>query len=65
MKAAIPPRSNRKSTREYDGELYKERNVVERFIDKIKRCREIARRFDNLSQRYLGFLQFISAFMWI
>ena len=63
MGAAIPPRSNRKSPREYDGELYKERSIAERFINKIKNCRKIARRFDNLSQRYLGFLQFISAFM--
>ena len=65
MEAAIPPRLNRKSPREYDGELYEERNIVERFINKIKNCRKIARRFDKLSQRYIGFLQFISAFMWI
>ena len=65
MEAVIPPRSNRKSPREYDGELYKERNIVERFINKIKNYRKIACRFDKLAQRYLGFLQFISAFMWI
>ena len=42
MEAVIPPRSNRKSPREYDGELYEERNIVERFINKIKNCRKIA-----------------------
>ena len=65
MEAVIPPRSNRKSPRAYDAELYRERNIVERFIHKIKNYRRIACRFDKLSLRYLGFLQFVSAFMWI
>ena len=42
MEAVIHPRSNRKSPREYDEELYKERNIVERFINKIKNYRKIA-----------------------
>ena len=65
MEAVIPPRSNRKSPRAYDTELYRERNIVERFMHKIKNYRRIACRFDKLSLRYLGFLQFVSAFMWI
>ena len=65
MKAAILPRSHRKSPRAYDAELYTERNLVERIISKFKNCRRIARRFDNLSQRYLGFLRFVSAFIGI
>ena len=65
MKAVIPPRSHRKSPRAYDKGLYNERNIVERTISKFKNCSEIARRFDKLSQRYLGFLRFVSAFMGI
>ena len=61
----MPPRPHRKSPRAYDDELYTERNLVERTISKFKNYRRIARRFDRLSQRYLGFLHFVSAFMGI
>ena len=33
----IPPRANRKAPRECDFVLYRERNLVERFFNKIKR----------------------------
>ena len=65
MEAVIPPRSNRKSPRAYNEALYKERNIVERFINKLKNYRRIACRFDKMAQRYLGFLQFSAAFMCI
>ena len=32
MESVIPPRSNRKVLREYDKHLYKDRNVIERFL---------------------------------
>jgi hypothetical protein len=33
--AVIPPRSNRKTQREYDHELYKERNQIERTFNRL------------------------------
>ena len=65
MVAVIPPRSNRKTPRAYDAELYKARNVVERFIGRIKHYRRVATRYDKLSRVYLGFLQFVSVFIWM
>lgn len=65
MEAVIPPRSNRKTSREYDAELYKVRNVVERFIGKVKHFRRVATRYDKLSSVYLGFLHFASIFIWM
>ncbi|KLT23279.1 ISSoc13, transposase OrfB [Wolbachia endosymbiont of Armadillidium vulgare str. wVulC] len=32
--SVIPPRSNRKTPREYDKELYKKRNLIERMFHK-------------------------------
>jgi transposase len=40
--AVIPPRSNRKERWEYDQHLYKERNLAERFTNRVKQCRRIA-----------------------
>ncbi len=61
----IPPRSNRKTPREYDEYLYRERHLVECFINKIKHYRHIFSRFDKLASRYLGFLSFVGALIWL
>ena len=61
----IPPRSNRKEPHTYDEYLYRERHLVECFIGKIKHFRRIFSRFDKLANRYLGFLCFASALIWL
>lgn len=63
--AVIPPRANRKQQYDYDTHLYKERHLVECFINKIKQYRRIFSRFDKLASRYLGFLSFVSALIWL
>jgi transposase len=54
--AVIPPRSNRKEQRKYDKQEYKKRNLVERFINKIKNCRRVATRYDKTATSFLGFV---------
>ena len=61
----IPPRSRRKILREYDKHLYKERQLVDCFINKIKHYRRIFSRLDKLSKSYLGFLSFVGALIWL
>jgi transposase len=61
----IPPRSNRKTPRPYDAHLYKERHLVECFINKIKHYRRIFSRYDKLAITYLGFLHFVSTLIWL
>jgi len=63
--AVIPPRSNRKGRRAYDRHLYKERHLIECFINKIKQFRRIFSRYDKLASRYLGFLYFAGALIWL
>jgi transposase len=52
IKSVIAGGINRKQTIEYDKELYKRRNVVERFIGRIKEYRRIATRYDKTSLIY-------------
>jgi transposase len=59
-KAVIPPRSNRKEPREYDEHLDKERNLVERFLNKVKHCRRVATRYEKTARNYLAFWQLAS-----
>uniref|UniRef100_UPI003AA938B7 transposase n=2 Tax=Thalassospira TaxID=168934 RepID=UPI003AA938B7 len=47
--------------RPFDRELYKERNMIERFFSKIKNFRRIATRYDKLARNYLGFLNLVAA----
>jgi len=61
----IPPRSNRINPQDYDRHVYKERHLVECFINKIKHFRRIFSRFDKLSERYLSFLHFAGALIWL
>ena len=61
----IPPRSNRKIMREYDKYIYRERHLVECFINKIKHYRRVFSRFEKLSASYMGFLSFVGALIWL
>jgi transposase len=61
----IPPRKRRKEPRAYDTWLYRERALVECFINKIKHFRHVFARFDKLATRFLGFLHFVGALIWL
>lgn len=55
--AVIPSRKNRKVQRDYDKEVYKNRNQIERFFNKLKQFRRIATRYDKLSSSFLSLVQ--------
>jgi transposase len=57
----IPPKANRKTKRECDYALYRERNLIERFFNKIKHFRAIATRYDKLARNFLAAVQLVSA----
>jgi transposase len=57
----IPPKSNRKVQRACDYALYCERNLVERFFNKLKHFRAIATRYDKLARNFLAGVQLASA----
>lgn len=68
MEPVIPPHQRakgEKANRPYDKWLYRERHLVECFINKIKHFRRIFSRFEKLAGRYLGFLQFVSSLIWL
>ena len=65
MTPVIPPSSNRKEPADYDRHRYRERHLVECFIGKMKHYRRIFSRFEKLDTRYLGFLHFTAALIWL
>ena len=61
----IPSKKNRKVPRDFDKVLYKERNLVERFFQKLKNFRRIATRYERLARNYQAMLGFVSTVIWL
>jgi transposase len=61
----IPSRKNRKEARPYDTWRYRERALIECFMNKIKHYRHLFSRFDKLDRSFLGFLHFAAVLIWL
>ena len=60
-----PPKRNRTEALCFSPYLYRARNLVERFFNKIKHCRRVATRYDKLAANYLAFVQLASIRLWL
>jgi transposase len=45
--------------------LYRDRNLVERFFNKIKQCRRVATRYGKLAANYLAFVKLACIRLWL
>jgi hypothetical protein len=63
--ANIPPKSNRSEPICFSPYLYRARNRIERFFNKIKQCRRVATRCDKLAANYQAFVQLASIRLWL
>ncbi len=57
----IPSKSNQKTPRPCDFALYCERNLIERFFNRLKHFRAIATRYDELAKIFLAGVQLVCA----
>ena len=60
-----PPKRNRKDPICFSPYLYRARNLIERFFNKIKQCRRVATRYDKLAANYLAFVKLASIRVWL
>ena len=65
MAAVIPSNASRKRAIPYDQHLYKERHLVELFINKIKHFRRIATRYDKTVASYASFVAVAGFMVWL
>jgi transposase len=61
---SIPPKRNRKDPICFSPYLYRARNLVERFFNKVKQCRRVATRYDKLAAKYLAFVKLAAIRIW-
>ena len=62
-KVVIPPRSNRNHPRRLDKHSYKRRNLVERFVNRLKHYRRVATRYEKTARNFLAFVHVASSFV--
>lgn len=63
--AHIPTQRDRKVQRSVDPNLYRHRNLVERFFCKLKHFRRVATRYDKLAGNFLAAIALASARIWM
>ena len=63
--ANIPNKSNRKARYPFRKKLYRERNLIERFFNKLKQFRRIATRYDKLGAAFFAFIQLAAVRIWL
>ena len=59
----VPPKSNRNDPWDYDKELYKKRNEIERLFRRLQGFRRIFCRYDKLDIMYIAFIQLALVFL--
>jgi transposase len=62
--AVIPSKSNARKPISHDKNLYRMRNIVERFFCKMKDMRRLATRFEKLSQNFLAMVHIFAIRQW-
>lgn len=63
IQPVIPPISTRSKKLPYDKELYRGRNRIERFFNKLKQFRRIATRYDKLAKTFFAAVHLVAAFL--
>jgi len=56
---------NRKDPICFSPHLYRARNLIERFFNKIKQCQRVATRYDKLAANYPAFVKLASIRIWL
>ena len=57
----IPSKKNRLVERQIDENLYKDRNKVERYFNRLKQYRRVATRYEKTAVSFAGFIYLASA----
>ena len=61
FKAVVPPKSNAAYQGDYDKELYKKRNEIERFFRSLKAFRAVFTRYNKLDTMFAAFVAFAAS----
>jgi transposase len=63
--AVIPSNRSRSKPIAHDKHLYKERHLVECFINKLKQSRRLATRYEKTARHFLAMIHLACAMVWL
>ena len=63
--AVIPRKSNEQRNARFDRQAYRERNVVERLINRLKQHRRVATRYEKRAANYRAMLSLACILLWL
>jgi transposase len=63
--AVIPRRANEPQQRHFERDRYRERNRVERLINRLKQFRRVATRYEKLADSYVTMVTLAAILLWI
>ena len=64
-RANVKPMPNRRNVPAFSSFLYRYRNLVERFFNKLKHFRAVATRYDKTPENYLASVKLASVRIWM
>ena len=65
ISAVIPQLKTEKTPRLMNWDLYRERNVVERLINRLKQFRRVATRYEKRARHYVAMLTVAALLLWL
>jgi len=65
IRTTIPRKKNEQATGPFDRELYRQRNQVERLINRLKQFRRIATRYEKRAVSYAAMLTIAMILLWL
>lgn len=65
IQPVIPTRSNERPDPDFDRDAYRERNRVERLINRLKQFRRIATRYEKRAANYLAMIAIVAIILWL
>ncbi|MHB8630090.1 MAG: transposase [Aggregatilineales bacterium] len=65
IRITLPRKVNARRRGQFDKAIYRERNQVERFFNRLKQCRPVATRYEKRAVNYLAMITFAAILIWL
>ena len=65
IRAVIPTKADQSPDPAFDRDAYRERNVVERLINRLKQHRRVATRYEKRAVNYLAMVTLAAILLWL
>ena len=65
IRSTLPRKANERRRGKFDKSIYRQRNIVERFFNRLKQSRRLATRYEKRAVNYLAMITIACILMWL